>query len=58
MGECGAARQAIEADLASLVIYLSGCCQLNAVVTQVIETVAASQPEELPATEKDKKTEE
>lgn len=54
----GQARQAIEADSGQPVITSQNAAQLNAVVTQVIETVAASQPEELPPTEKDKKTEE
>lgn len=51
----GQARQAIEADSGQPVITSQNAAQLNAVVTQVIETVAASQPEELPPTEKDKK---
>lgn len=53
----GQARQAIEADSGQPVITSQNAAQLNAVVTQVIETVAASQPEELPPV-KDKTTEE
>ena len=52
------ARKALEAETGEPVITSQNAAQLNAVVTQVIETVAASQPEELPPTEKDKKTEE
>ena len=47
----GQAREAIEADSGQPVITSQNAARLNAVVTRVIETVAASQPEELPPTE-------
>lgn len=53
----GQARQAIEADSGQPVITSQNAAQLNAVVTQMIETVAAAQPEELPPAEKEKTTE-
>ena len=53
----GQARQAIEADSGQPVITSQNADQLNAVVTQVIETVAASQPEELPPHTQDNTTE-
>lgn len=53
----GQARQAIEADSGQPVITSQNAAQLNAVVTQVIETVASANPEELPPV-KDKTTEE
>ena len=53
----GQARQAIEADSGQPVITSQNATQLNAVVTQMIETVAAAQPEELPSAEKEKTTE-
>ncbi|MEY8233965.1 Bro-N domain-containing protein [Oscillospiraceae bacterium 50-16] len=53
----GQARQAIEADSGQPVITSQNAAQLNAVVTQVIETVAASQPEELPPHTQDNTTE-
>lgn len=54
----GQARQAIEADSGQPVITSQNAAQLNAVVTQMIETVATAQPEGLPPTEKEKTTEE
>ena len=53
----GQARQAIEADSGQPVITSQNAAQLNAVVTQVIEMVAASQPEELPPHTQDNTTE-
>lgn len=53
----GQARQAIEADSGQPVITSQNAAQLNAVVTQVIETVAASQPKELPPHTQDNTTE-
>ena len=53
----GQARQAIEADSGQPVITSQNAAQLNAVVTQVIETVDASQPEELPPHTQDNTTE-
>lgn len=53
----GQAREAIEADSGQPVITSQNAAQLNAVVTQVIETVAASQLEELPPPAEDKTTE-
>lgn len=53
----GQARQAIEADSGQPVITSQNAAQLNAVVTQVIEAVASSQPEELPPPTEDKTTE-
>ena len=51
------ARQALEAETGEPVITSQNAAQLNAVVTQVIETVAASQPEELPPHTQDNTTE-
>lgn len=51
------ARQALEAETGEPVITSQNAAQLNAVVTQVIETVASANPEELPPV-KDKTTEE
>lgn len=51
------ARQALEAETGEPVITSQNAAQLNAVVTQMIETVASAQPEELPPAE-DKTTEE
>ena len=48
------ARQALEAETGETVITSQNAAQLNAVVTQMIETVAASQPEELPPAEEQK----
>lgn len=53
----GHAREAIEADSGQPVITSQDAAQLNAVVTQMIETVAAPQPEELPPPTEDKTTE-
>ena len=53
----GQARQAIEADSGQPVITSQNAAQLNAMVTQMIETVASANPEELPPV-KDKTTEE
>ncbi len=53
----GQARQAIEADSGQPVITSQNAAQLNAVVTQVIETVASAQPEKLPPPIEDKTTE-
>lgn len=53
----GQAREAIEADSGQPVITSQNAAQLNTVVTQMIETVAAAQPEELTPTG-DKPTEE
>lgn len=52
------ARQALEAETGETVITSQNAAQLNTVVTQMIETVAAAQPEELPPVEKEKITEE
>lgn len=52
----GQARQAIEADSGQPVITSQNAAQLNAMVTQMIETVASANPEELPPV-KDKTTE-
>lgn len=52
----GQARQAIEADSGQPVITSQNAAQLNAVVTQVIEAVASSQPGELPPPTEDKTT--
>lgn len=52
----GQARQAIEADSGQPVITSQNAAQLNAVVTQMIETVAASQLEELPPSTEEKTT--
>ena len=51
------ARQALEAETGEPVITSQNAAQLNAMVTQVIETVASANPEELPPV-KDKTTEE
>ena len=53
----GDARRAIEKRTGKPVITSQNAAQLNAVVTQMIETVAASQPEELPPPAEDKTTE-
>lgn len=51
------ARQALEAETGEPVITSQNATQLNAMVTQMIETVASANPEELPPV-KDKTTEE
>lgn len=51
------ARQALEAETGEPVITSQNAAQLNAMVTQMIETVASANPEELPLV-KDKTTEE
>ena len=51
------ARQALEAETGESVITSQNAAQLNAVVTQMIETVAAPQPEELPPPTEGKTTE-
>ena len=51
------ARQALEAETGEPVITSQNAAQLNALVTQMIETVASANPEELPPV-KDKTTEE
>ena len=51
------ARQALEAETGEPVITSKNAAQLNAMVTQMIETVASANPEELPPV-KDKTTEE
>ena len=51
------ARQALEAETGEPVVTSQNAVQLNTVVTQMIETVAASQPEELPPPIEDKPTE-
>ena len=51
------ARQALEAETGEPVITSQNAAQLNAMVTQMIETVASANPEELPPV-KDKTTEE
>ena len=51
------ARQALEAETGEPVITSQNAAQLNAVVTQMIETVASAQPEELPPPAEDKTTE-
>ena len=53
----GQAREAIEADSGQPVITSQNAAQLNAVVTQMIETIAAAQPDELPPSIEDKITE-
>ena len=50
------ARQALEAETGEPVITSQNAAQLNAMVTQMIETVASANPEELPPV-KDKTTE-
>lgn len=52
------ARQALEAETGESVVTSQNAVQLNAVVTQMIETVAAAQPEELPPPVEEKTTEE
>lgn len=52
------ARQTLEAETGESVITSQNAVQLNAVVTQMIETVASAQPEELPPPAEDKTTEE
>ena len=52
------ARQALEAETGEPVVTSQNAAQLNTVVTQMIETVAAAQPEELPPPVEDKTTEE
>ena len=51
------ARQALEAETGEPVITSQNAAQLNAMVTQIIETVASANPEELPPV-KDETTEE
>lgn len=51
------ARQALEAETGEPVVTSQNAVQLNTVVTQMIETVAAAQPKELPPVE-EKTTEE
>ncbi len=53
----GDARRAIEKRTGKPVITSQNAAQLNAVVTQVIETIAASQPDELPPPTQDRTTE-
>lgn len=45
------ARQALEAETGEPVVTSQNAVQLNTVVTQMIETVASTQPEELPPME-------
>lgn len=52
------ARQALEAETGEPVVTSQNAVQLNTVVTQMIETVATAQPEELPPPVEDKTTEE
>ena len=52
------ALQALEAETGESVVTSQNAVQLNTVVTQMIETVAAVQPEELPPPVEDKTTEE
>ena len=52
------ARQALEAETGEPVVTSQNAAQLNTVVTQMIETVATAQPEELPPPVEDKTTEE
>lgn len=52
------ARQALEAETGEPVVTSQNAVQLNTVVTQMIETVATTQPEELPPPVEDKTTEE
>ena len=51
------ARRALEAETGEPVVTSQNAVQLNAVVTQMIETVAAAQPEELPPPAEGKATE-
>ena len=52
------ARQALEAETGESVVTSQNAVQLNTVVTQMIETVAAAQPEELPPPVEEKTVEE
>ncbi len=52
------ARQALEAETGEPVVTSQNAAQLNTVVTQMIETVAAAQPEELPPPVEEKTVEE
>lgn len=52
------ARQALEAETGEPVVTSQNAVQLNTVVTQMIETVATAQPEELPPPVEEKITEE
>lgn len=52
------ARQALEAETGEPVVTSQNAVQLNTVVTQMIETVAAAQPEELPPPMEEKTVEE
>ena len=52
------ARQALEAETGESVVTSQNAVQLNTVVTQMIETVAAAQPEELPPPMEEKTVEE
>ena len=52
------ARQALEAETGEPVITSKNASQLNAVVTQMIEAVASTKPEELPPPTEETKTEE
>jgi len=52
------ARQALEAETGEPVVTSQNAVQLNTVVTQMIETVAAAQPEELPPPVEEKTVEE
>lgn len=52
------ARQALEAETGEPVVTSQNAAQLNTVVTQMIETVAAAQPEELPPPMEEKTVEE
>ena len=52
------ARQALEAETGEPVITSKNAAQLNAVVTQMIEAVASTKPEELPPPTEETKTEE
>ena len=52
------ARQALEAETGESVVTSQNAVQLNTVVTQMIETVATAQPEELPPPVEEKTVEE
>lgn len=52
------ARQALEAETGEPVVTSQNAAQLNTVVTQMIETVAVAQPEELPPPMEEKTVEE
>lgn len=52
------ARQALEAETGEPVVTSQNAVQLNTVVTQMIETMAAAQPEELPPPMEEKTVEE